>query len=268
MPHEDTDCPYVPNFGHPHFWRTALEAFPRCFEVLGNIVTASNSLSHDTYTTGDPFKRALVQLSALSTQAIAELMILVGNGHGIGALKITRTLLEYAINAVWLKDKPGEQELFLKWHFVEQEKLLRYMRDHQIAIDMEPDRIRRADEEFARVRHLFEDRTGRVRPGWSRTPLRERAAASGLGQAYALLYPQTSKVIHGTIGGLAQQLRLGEDGQRAAFVDPPSLDHCALALRFGHMFALIVLSVQADVCEVDSTPPLNQLQEEYRYAWG
>lgn len=268
MPHDDRDCPYVPNFGHPQFWKVALEAFPRGFGVIGNVVTAANSLSEDTYTNQDPFKRALVQLSALSTQAVTELIILVGNGHGIGALKITRTLLEYATNAVWLKDNPDERELFMEWHFVEQQYLLRYMRDHGIAIDLGPERLRRADEEFARVRPLFENRNGRVRSSWSRRTVRERAAASGLGQAYSLLYSQTSKVIHGTIGGLAQQLRLGEDGQRAAFVDPPSLDHCDLALRFGHMFALMVLRVLADVCEVDSNPPLNQLDEEFQYAWG
>src|SRR3989442_13487598 len=133
-------------FGHPDFWPKALDAFPKFFEVAGRAGDALNNLVMRGYKEVEPIQKVILNLGILTGISMMELVTLAGNGFGLGAMKIARTILESAINAEYLRRFPDEREDYLNWHRVEVYKDLMYLRQHN------PDRLKDlSPETIARI---------------------------------------------------------------------------------------------------------------------
>ena len=58
-----------------------------------------------------------------------ELLVLAGNGYGIGALKILRGMYERVVTAWYLHANPEETQDFMDFYWVAQHKLARAVVD-------------------------------------------------------------------------------------------------------------------------------------------
>jgi hypothetical protein len=124
---------------------------------------------------------------------------------------------------------------------------------------------------FRERRHtLFarRDDPTKARGGWSRLNLRQRAERTYplLLDSYDLVHEASSKVIHGTIGGVLLQLRPEPSGG-ALWQVPPSPDHCAVALQHGHHALLFLVTALADLFDLILRPDVSQLTQDYLLAW-
>jgi hypothetical protein len=255
-------------FGYPTFWDSARAAFSRFFSILPRLYESANSLAEAASWSGDQFQEAIAQLERLTMMAMSELIIMVGNGHGIGALRITRSMLEYGINAKYLLKEADAREQFLNWHFVEQHKLLNYMRRWGLDKNVDSERIKTSEEGYELVKHLFvKNDRGDLRGYWSDLDLGSRARAVGLEQIYEAVNPRATRIVHGTIGGLADQFSPMEEG-KIRFITPPSLENCEMALHYGHLSELLVLEVLAEISGATPSPPLEVLSDDFDQAWG
>jgi len=91
-------------FGHPEFWGQAYASFPKFFEVIPRAGDALNGLTmHRRYENVNPWEKVIFNLGLLTGFSVMELITLVGNGFGPGAMKIARTILESSINAEYLR---------------------------------------------------------------------------------------------------------------------------------------------------------------------
>lgn len=254
-------------FGHPEFWRTVHDAYPRFFEVHERLKLSFNTIAKPrTFQNRD--QKVILNLCLLAGVAMEELVTLVGNGLGIGAMKIARNLLELSINAEYLRANPGLIDDFIDWFWIEQHKWLTYAEQHDTDLlkQFTPEAIAQTRQEFGRVRSKFEDKkTHKLRGSWSAVNLAGRAVQTHSEIAYRLINPFGSQFVHGTPGALLNHFDLSiRQDQIAA---PPSLKWCSQALCGGHYcLAMVIHTLEAGFSE-EATPSAEQIAKDFQYAW-
>ena len=258
-------------FGFQHFWPKAYEAFPRFWEVYPRLSAAIDSLIAAGYKNVGPLQKVTINLGILAGTSLAEIILLVGNGLGHGALKIARSMLEIAINAEFLRLFPDQLNDYRDWSVVERYKLMNYIRtDAPHLLPEYPQEMQdEIDRDFQSVKHRFETAASgakpRVRPGWCSVGLDIRASKTGFQDAYRLIYPMGNKLLHGTIGGMSMHANRFEDTARIAV--PPSLDYSKQALIGAHMCAVRIVTTVSQVMGREPSPALDILTKDYGFAW-
>jgi uncharacterized protein DUF5677 len=176
-------------FGHPEFSGQVHDAFPKFFEVAPRLTASLSDLTTRAHEGPEPYQRVIVNLGLLTGVSALELVTLVGNGLGQGAMKIARTVMENAINAEYLRRFPAECDLYLKWNWVEQHKLLVYVRQYasELLPQLSAQGIARVESEFQTVRAQFEKPNGDLRSSWCTLNLADRAARTDFAEAFRLI---------------------------------------------------------------------------------
>jgi hypothetical protein len=194
-------------FGHPYFAPKVIEAVPQFFEVLPRLSASFNSLACKSRRRLTLQHRVVLYLSSLAWTAFDELLVLAGNGFGIGAMKIARNLLEVSINAEFLRMNKDAVDDYVSWFWVEQKKWLNYARQHDSDLlkQFTPQAIAETERKFAEVRHRFEktnnEKTKKeLRGGWCAENLDRRASQTHMEVPYRVINPFGLKFLHGKAG--------------------------------------------------------------------
>jgi hypothetical protein len=254
-------------FGHPEYWHQVHDVFPKFFEVAPRLTDSLNDLTGRAHPNPEPYQKVILNLGILTAVSMFELITLAGNGFGLGAMKIARTVMETAINAEYLRQFPNECDLYLNWHWIEQYKLLTYVRQYapELLPDLAAVEIEQVEREFANIRGQYQKPNGDLRGSWCSLDLGARAAKTGFSGAFRLINPISSQLIHGTFGGLAKHFDLTADEHRISI--PPSMEYCAEALIGAHMCMLANVGTLANTFEWVPCIPVAELLEDFHYAW-
>jgi hypothetical protein len=259
------------SFGYQYFWPKAYDAFPQFWEVYPRLGEAIDSLIARGYKNVGSLQKVTINLGILAGTSLVEIVSLVGNGLGHGALKIARSMLEISINAEFLRLFPDQVDNYLDWSLVERYKLMNYIRTD--ATHLLPEYSKELqdeiDSDFQSVRGRFEivkpGNEPRLRAGWCSMDLAARASKTGFQEEYRLIYPMGNKLLHGTIGGMTMHADKSVDSARIAV--PPSLQYCKLALVGGHLCAVRIVKTISKVMGQDPSPSFDILNEDYAFAW-
>ena len=262
-------------FGHPEFWDKVHTKFRSVFEAIAKVDDARNSLLSRQHTGLTPNQKVLFYLTEITGFSLAEVVLLVGNGYGPGAVKIARSMLEYAVNEEYLRICPDEIEDFLGWHWLEQSKVLRYAKENDSALyaRFSPELIAQTEEQLPKARKRFEYRTqnGEVkrRHNWCKLNLSARSEKTQYLKQYRLVHPLASQIMHGTIGGLSFYAASDSDGASDAHLteSPPRLDWCAQALEVGHWCSLGTIQTLSRSLAIEPVPSVNELVCDFKQAW-
>jgi len=258
-------------FGYPEMGEKVHKEYEPAFKVLFRLNDALNGIINAAYDKPTIPQKVILVLGNLSMISMLELMTLVGNGLGQGAFKILRSMLEYGINAEYLRSKPTEVEDFIAWHSIEHYKNLIYMKDNMPDAyeKLSPEAVKKTEEAYASAKPRFEYITssGKVnmRNTWCKLDLGARAVAIGFHEEYKLINPLASKLLHGSLSGMAMHYQPDEDPHRLAV--PPSLKWCSDSLIGGHLSALKMAQTLARTFNKDTSPPFAELEADYRTAW-
>ena len=258
----------VVQFGNPDFWQEAYDSFPRFWAVIHRAADALNNVTMKrVYENVEPHQKVILNLGLLSAVSVMELITLVGNGFGLGAMKVARTLLESAINAEYLRMFSEECDNYLEWHWVEQYKMLEYMRQHMPKefAQLRSENIDETKAGFDRARNRYLRRDGSLMGSWCRLDLGARSAKVGFEEPYKLVYPMGSKLIHGTFGGLA--MHFDADAEESRIGMPPSPKYCAQALVGAHGCLIRIVETVSKTFGVTSSPSVQELLADYESVW-
>ncbi len=252
------------------FWKK--EGFPkfvRFWEVGNRLLDALNKLTLNADVPQDRNESVIRTLCILTGIASADVSMLIAHGHGIGAQKIARTCLEYAINAEYLRLHPTEHRDYLDWSWIEQHRKVNFMRKYMPAEFAALDPVTVADSEKrylnVKSRFLLPNKKS-LRQSWCKLNLRERAMKTDFEEMYGAVYGTASELSHGSFGGLAQHVEsiVGDSWQPAI---PPSITGCSLALQIVHYCAFRAVQTIVLLKGLESTPPRSSLKSDYDYTW-
>jgi hypothetical protein len=256
-----------PVFGNPTYWQQVHDAFPKFFEVVPRFTDSLNDITSRAHPDPEPYQRVILNLGILTGVSMWELVTLAANGFGQGAMKIARTVMEAAINAEYIRRFPAECDFYLNWHWIEQYRLLAYVREHakELLPELSAEEIERVESEYPKQRPKFETRSGDVRRSWCSTDLGTRAAKTDFAEAFRLINPISSQLIHGTFGGLSRHFDLKTDEHRISI--PPSMEYCAEALVGGHTCILKMIETLANTFNWVPCNSIEKLVEDFYHAW-
>ena len=256
----------VPVFANMDFWTQVVEEHPEFFARVGRLQEAVRSIVDPAYEGLDGGQQMQMNMLMLTAIGVAEIVTLVGNGMGHGAMKIVRGVMENAINMEYMRQFPDQAEKYLEWQWVEQYKLRKHLEESSPAMYAEiPQEKRDSDEaEYQRVRPLFQYQvqtsTGgtktKMQDGWCREDLFHRAERIGLAQSYRTVMPSANQILHGTISGWIRDL--DEVTRRIEY--PPTHKWGGEALIAAHMALIQAIETASLALNATPTPSLDILK--------
>jgi len=185
-----------------------------------------------------------------------EILLLCGNGYGIGALKLLRGMYERVVMMTYLLSQPERAQDFVDRHLIEKSKFLNHLRE-----DGDDPAKYFGNAELAEI----DEAAGRIK---DRLPkqldLRSMARTVGLDAYYTIFYYWPTLQTHPTAMGMAARIQLGNDG--VLFKDGPQRQDADRALMGAHCCLLLALKVHVHYfgLDVDLAPRL----EDYNKYWA
>ena len=118
---ENTDTQII--FGIPDEWKSFEQRNLLFFERFPNLRAALNTAFIRTGFTMEPIDRFVFFCERLCCEDFFEVLLCSGNGYGVAALKLLRTLYERGVTLRYLHEHPEELDAFLDFHHVQLHKL-------------------------------------------------------------------------------------------------------------------------------------------------
>jgi hypothetical protein len=254
----------------PSFFEAEIRPrYGKFYDAATPLLNALNEFTLKAGKRSTPQQAVIRNLCMMTGFAVHDVAILVASGSGLGALKITRSALEYAINAEYLRLFSDETIRYLNWNYIERHKQLNYMRA-RIPLEfakLDAAIVAESERMYREVRPLFLNKKGRLLSSWCTHSLLERAKATNSEDVYHLIYVSGSGLSHGSFSGLAQHAEgFTDEGWQPAI--PPSLTGCGPALQNVHFCGLRAVKTLCLMNNKDSTPPLLDLEKEFQSSWA
>jgi hypothetical protein len=203
----------------------------------------------------------IYMLVRMTTTGWVELLILVGNGAGIGAMKIARGMFETAVMAEYLRQTPAEIEDYLQYGRVLDLKRMKLSPELFSA-----EQKREIEAEYNTVAPRFTNKEGRVRNHWNKNPIGFMAAAIGRRDQYEMPYSLAASIHHGNFEALIGHL--SRNGETLDIDQPPSLAWVNQALVSGHVYLLQALDTLNDFFKLGFDSRIKQAGEAFRKVWS
>jgi hypothetical protein len=260
-------------FGNKDFWPEVVKRHSQFFQRIGRLQEAVRSVVDPAYESLDGNQILLMNLLMLVATGTWEIVTLVGNGMGHGAMKIVRGVIENAINAEYIRRYPEEGEKYVEWRWVELHKLYVYMQETSpdSLKEIPPEKIASDEAEYQGVKHMFRykvtnpDGTERTvkQETWCRDNLFQRAEKTDTAQSYRTVMPSANQILHGTISGWIREL--DEESGRIEY--PPTHKWGVEALIAAHIALLQAVETVALALNMNPNPRIEVLKEDFQAIW-
>lgn len=211
----------------PHLQQATETAFLRSIETVSSV------------------QSIVFHLGRVSVEDFMEILVLCGNGYGIGGLKLLRGMYERAVTARYLHQNPAEVDAFIEYAWISTQKLIDASGAtgfNQETLDLVKTRAAEARPKF-QVPVCEDCGTTRLNHTWSRLDFVSMAKKTGgLGELIAPAYNQPTLQAHSSAWSIVS--RVQRAGDRMTFQSGPQLEPAIHALQFGHLILLDVLNLQ------------------------
>jgi hypothetical protein len=117
--------PLLATYGYPEEWAAFSEGHQEFLKRSQNIWDAIEMAFGRIHEHQDLLGKVTYFQGRLVVEDFMEILLLCGNGYGIGAQKILRGMYERAVTSRYLVDHPDEVQNFLDFHKVTSHKILR-----------------------------------------------------------------------------------------------------------------------------------------------
>ena len=262
-------------FGFEEEWAEFAKTNPIFMQRFTNLRTALDTALTRTEATREPVDRVVYFCGRLCAEDFFEILLLCGNGYGVGGWKILRGMYERAVTARYLYVHPGEAEAFLDFHPIAMHKLAKAIEDTMGRGALPSDRMQKVEAEYQRVKDRFMvtdcERCGtkRLNHTWSKLDFVSMAKAAGdIGKLIVPAYYLPLRHAHSTVGAILDRLEASESGG-LVFNSGPQREAARDALRCAHEVLLNVLKLQSEHFALKSLDaPLQVCNEDFRDIWG
>jgi hypothetical protein len=270
------DEPVDASFGIQEDWRHFSEKHQVLLRKLPLLFETFKRIFLRTMETTDPADRVIYFLGRIAMEDFMEIVLLCGNGYGVGALKILRGLYERAVTAAYLAKYPEEVDSFLDYHQVHMGKLLNHTAGLFDVRRLFPeDRLTEIRERYEHAKQRFQEPlckkcgTTRTQFSWSKLDVGAMAkkADEYLAKLYLECYFLPTLQTHATFQALSAQARQSEAGG-LAYDDNAQREAADGAFRGAHLTMLLALGTQNRYFKLGLDEELGERRGEFAEAWG
>jgi len=275
--------PPNPIFGIPERWEhfanshaLFLERRPRLEEAAKLAFTREDAISAPV----DAVVFFIGRLCAEDFEDFMEILLLCGNGYGVGALKILRGMYERVVTAWYLHRHPEKAEAFLNFYWVERHRLVNAIKavfggDFLTNHGVPQAEIDKHEAKFHEVREQFIEplckkcNTNRLSGSWTRLDMVALAKKAGdVGQLIIQGYHLPTRQAHSTVVAVLERLQELEGGVDT-FNGGPQYDKADEALLTAHMLMLYVFELQKEHFNLNALEePLQKCVQDFQDIWG
>jgi Family of unknown function (DUF5677) len=195
--------------------------------------------------------------------AMNDVLILCGNGSGIGAMKIVRGMFETSILAEYLRRNPNEVSDYVDFGAVLAWRRLHTLKGEK-RTSMTPEQVKQLEDEYDSVKARFTT-NGRVRYNWTTKKLWKMAEELGRSESYDLVYGLACSLHHANFEGMMGYHQV-KDG-KLEMTGPPSFAWTGAALVAAHENLWRVLKTLNDCCKLGFDTQVATASEEFNNLW-
>jgi hypothetical protein len=219
-----------------------LTANPARMKAIENLYATAERVFIRTMSSSVPADRVGFYLGRICVEEFSEILLLAGNGHGIGALKILRGMYERAVTSAYILSNPDQADAFLEYDKVNRYKA--YMHAKKLGVhgpNLTLKTIKQIEDDFEAVKPMFW--TGhRVRGSWTTLDTASLAQKAGPGyeQLYFNAFYKPTLELHTTATSVLGRLELTERGTMS-FASGPTRIEARHAIIMAHNLLFRVL---------------------------
>lgn len=188
-------------FGFPDLWDKSYSDHEHFYQVIARSSDVAAEIITSTAVDKREAVTALGSLASVNLGSMQDVLILIGNRRGAGAMKLARSMVEVAITALYLETNPAEVSTFLDFAHVFSWNYLRQSEEDNPG-SVAPQLKAQAEIEYNGVKSRFSNSKGKVRNTWSTKTIKEMAEEVGFLEHYKTAYRLGSDLLHAGIAGL------------------------------------------------------------------
>jgi uncharacterized protein DUF5677 len=261
-------------FGMSDEWTSFAASHQPFLERFPNLRSALKIAFIRQQRTSEPVDRVVFFGGRLCVEDFMEILLLCGNGYGIGALKILRGMYELCVTTRYLHQNPAETEAFFDFHWISQYKLTQALKD-TFGDDVLPsDKIKelRANRDKVRERFMVTlcDKCGSkgLNYTWNKLDFVSMARQTGdLGKLIVPGYYLPTRQVHSTVEAIVSRLKQTESGG-LDFDEGSQRGEANDALLTAHNLLLNMLDLQKEHFKLDSlAEPLQTCFTDFMEIW-
>ncbi len=254
-----------PYFGISAEWEDFHRRHPLFAERFPRLVKALEIAFIRTFHSDGPLDRNIFFLGNLCREDFMEILLLCGNGYGIGGQKLLRGMFERAITARYMAMNPEKAEDFINFGSVNQHKLLVAIRE-----SFGNDII--SDEQAADTVAGYKKFKDEGRSSWTELDFvsmaREVSKISKVGKLIVPAYYLPLFETHATVQSILSRIEQTDDGG-TAFDGGPQRERADDALMTAHNVILDVLALQGNHFDIEAlTDVFDACVQDWLDIWG
>ncbi len=254
-------------FGSPELWPKVYSSLRPQFDAIKALESLISEMLEAGEDKNGTKAQILIRLFARTTaRSLNDLLVLVGNGCGLGGLIIARGMFEYAVMAEYIRLHPREVHDYIAALAVSQyERYVRLKHDSpEKAAKVDKQSVAGLRQRYVRGAARLRSRNGNIRRQWHRKSLRQMAEEVGRLAQYETPYSIAASVHHGAPEGVAAHIE--RDGDMLTFGEP-SLHWVDTALVSGHIHVIEVFETLNKAMRLGFKQRLADAVAAYRDVW-
>lgn len=218
-------------FGKPAIWDSIFKEHEQVFRAIEDLRTTTRELVAATRDSKEELVQVVNALAQISSESVFDVLLLAGNGRGLGAMKIARGMFEISVISAYLAKNPSEVDAYLDFGVVEAWNHVQRVENHDPG-HTPPDLKKDAEDAYNKVKSKFSNSSGRVQQRWINKTIKQMATEIGRLNIYDTAYGLASELHHMPISGI-----IGHEldwTREALFVAHGSLLETVASLYNGH----------------------------------
>lgn len=257
-------------YGYPEEWKSFAERRSEFVLRFVNLEKAIDAVFKRIQKTTGPSDKIIYFLGRLGVEEFSEILLLCGNGYGIGAQKLLRAMYERAVTARYLVTHPNEIKNYMDFHRVSDHKILQATKSLGGTVFSE-EQAERIERDYEAVREQFlitkckECKTTRLNHTWSKTDVVAMARESeDLWGLILHAYHLPTREFHSTMGAILSRLDAGHAvrDKGLIFDSAAQRGRADVAIFCAHAILLNILHLQAEYFQLKELEPLLQTCNE------
>lgn len=263
----------IVGFGLPSEQTNFLVRHQLFFKHYSHLKCATEIAFLRTLETSEPSDRVVFYMGRLCVEDFSEIILLCGNGYGLGGMRLLRGMYERAVTARYLHLHPDAAQDYLDYYWMTKYKEAQALREKFSADTLPKDKLDEVETQFRRVREKFlvtdckKCGSKRLNHTWSRLDFVSMARQTGqLGTLIVPAYYLPLEQAHSTPGGIVS--RLEAEKEVTTFKDGPQREEADSCLLLGHNVLLDVLCLQQEHFGLDAlAEPLKKCFQDFSAIW-